>query len=148
MLNDVVDLLAQEKALPESNKDHALTGKYVEFRECHIKPDWLLIYRVEWNRRLLNSCSLEQVLTPISSISKSLLAGWLLLLFDKLSTHSYPVYYATLYLYENASNIGTKPASPYITGGKNRKERRSLLLVSFTKQDIREFCPSLSVISI
>ena len=47
LLNDVVDLLAQEKALPESNKDHALTSKYAAFRECHIKPDWLLIYRVE-----------------------------------------------------------------------------------------------------
>lgn len=47
LLNDVVDLLAQEKALPESNKDHALAGKYAAFRECHIKPDWLLIYRVE-----------------------------------------------------------------------------------------------------
>ncbi|MBY0585073.1 type II toxin-antitoxin system YafQ family toxin [Murdochiella sp. Marseille-P8839] len=47
LLNDVVDLLAQEKAFPESNKDHALTGKYAAFRECHIKPDWLLIYRVE-----------------------------------------------------------------------------------------------------
>lgn len=47
LLKDVVDLLAQEKPLPESNKDHALTGKYAAFRECHIKPDWLLIYRVE-----------------------------------------------------------------------------------------------------
>ena len=47
LLKDVVDLLAQEKALPDSNKDHALTGKYAAFRECHIKPDWLLIYRVE-----------------------------------------------------------------------------------------------------
>lgn len=47
LLKGVVDLLAQEKPLPESNKDHALTGKYAAFRECHIKPDWLLIYRVE-----------------------------------------------------------------------------------------------------
>lgn len=47
LLNDVVDLLAQEKVLPERNKDHALTGKYAAFRECHSKPDWLLIYRVE-----------------------------------------------------------------------------------------------------
>ena len=46
LLNDVVDLLAQEKVLPERNKDHALIGKYAAFRECHIKPDWLLIYRV------------------------------------------------------------------------------------------------------
>lgn len=47
LLKGVVDLLAQEKPLPESNKDHALTGKYAAFRECYIKPDWLLIYRVE-----------------------------------------------------------------------------------------------------
>lgn len=47
LLNDIVDLLAEEKPLPERNRDHDLTGDYAGFRECHIQPDWLLIYRVE-----------------------------------------------------------------------------------------------------
>ena len=33
--------------LPDKNKDHALTGNWVGHRECHILPDWLLIYRIE-----------------------------------------------------------------------------------------------------
>ena len=34
-------------ALPEKYRDHALTGEWRGFRECHIQPNWLLIYRVE-----------------------------------------------------------------------------------------------------
>lgn len=45
-LRDIVNLLASEKALDEKYRDHALTGNYRGFRECHIEPDWLLIYRV------------------------------------------------------------------------------------------------------
>lgn len=40
-------LLVEEKPLPTRCKDHKLTGNYVERRECHIAPDWLLVYRVE-----------------------------------------------------------------------------------------------------
>ena len=43
----MVDLLAMGQPLPERNRDHALTGDWVGHRECHIQPDWLLIYRVE-----------------------------------------------------------------------------------------------------
>ena len=32
-------------ALPEKNKDHQLTGNYSGYRECHIEPDWLLVYK-------------------------------------------------------------------------------------------------------
>jgi mRNA interferase YafQ len=39
-------LLNQEK-LPAKNRDHALTGNYTDRRECHIEPDWLLIYKLE-----------------------------------------------------------------------------------------------------
>ena len=39
--------LQREQALPSANRDHALTGNYAGNRECHIQPDWLLIYRVE-----------------------------------------------------------------------------------------------------
>ena len=35
------------KALPEKHKDHALTGNWFGHRECHVLPDWLLIYRIE-----------------------------------------------------------------------------------------------------
>ena len=47
LLEDVIAKLAMGEALPESNRDHALTGDWKGFRECHILPDWLLIYRIE-----------------------------------------------------------------------------------------------------
>jgi len=40
-----VSLLAEDKPLPERNRDHALAGEWHDFRECHLKPDLLLIYR-------------------------------------------------------------------------------------------------------
>ena len=43
-LNDIIQKLINNEALPEKNKDHALKGDYVGFRECHITPDWILIY--------------------------------------------------------------------------------------------------------
>jgi mRNA interferase YafQ len=47
LLQEVVTLLAEGKTLPEKNKDHALTGNWIGHRECHILPDWLLVYRIE-----------------------------------------------------------------------------------------------------
>lgn len=47
LLERVIMLLAAGETLPEKNKDHALTGNWVGHRECHILPDWLLVYRVE-----------------------------------------------------------------------------------------------------
>ena len=47
LLDDVIDRLRQGRALEEKYRDHALTGNYAGFRECHIKPDWLLIYLIE-----------------------------------------------------------------------------------------------------
>ena len=47
LLKEVITLLAMGKTLPEKYKDHALTGNWSEHRECHIQPDWLLIYRIE-----------------------------------------------------------------------------------------------------
>lgn len=46
-LNSIVDQLAAQPPLPDKNRDHALTGDYIGFRECHIRPDWLLVYRVD-----------------------------------------------------------------------------------------------------
>ncbi len=37
--------LANDETLPERFCDHALSGEWKDFRDCHIKPDWLLIYR-------------------------------------------------------------------------------------------------------
>jgi mRNA interferase YafQ len=47
LLDEVVDLLRQGKQLDERYRDHALTGNFTGFRECHIKPDWLLVYLIE-----------------------------------------------------------------------------------------------------
>lgn len=47
LLDEVVNKLANGEELPERNRDHALTGNYKGCRECHIKPDWLLIYQIE-----------------------------------------------------------------------------------------------------
>ena len=49
LLAAVIDTLATPETLPLENRDHALTGNYNRHRECHIQPDWLLIYRIEGN---------------------------------------------------------------------------------------------------
>ena len=46
LLEKVTELLANQKPLPEKNRDHQLSGDYAGCRECHITPDWLLIYEV------------------------------------------------------------------------------------------------------
>ncbi|WP_278849616.1 type II toxin-antitoxin system YafQ family toxin [Megamonas funiformis] len=46
-LQKVIEILAEEKTLPAKYKDHSLTGIYQDFRECHILPDWLLIYHID-----------------------------------------------------------------------------------------------------
>lgn len=47
LLNSVVEKLMHGLTLDEKYRDHALKGEYVNFRECHLKPDWLLIYLIE-----------------------------------------------------------------------------------------------------
>ncbi len=46
-LRVVLDRLCSEERLEERYRDHALTGGYAGFRECHIRPDWLLVYAVD-----------------------------------------------------------------------------------------------------
>ena len=46
-LEEVLNLLIQEKTLPQKYLDHPLIGDYAGHRECHITPDWLLIYKIE-----------------------------------------------------------------------------------------------------
>ena len=45
-LYTVVEMLAEGETLPERYRDHNLTGNWRGFRECHIRPNWLLIYKV------------------------------------------------------------------------------------------------------
>lgn len=47
LLAHVIKKLAAGEQLPERNKDHVLVGDYAGCRECHITPDWLLIYEVQ-----------------------------------------------------------------------------------------------------
>ena len=47
LMDDVVTKLSKGEKLPEKKKDHALIGNYVGKRECHITPDWLLIYEID-----------------------------------------------------------------------------------------------------
>ncbi len=53
LLDYVVSKLADSVQLEERFKDHALTGNYSGFRECHIRPEWLLIYRINENELML-----------------------------------------------------------------------------------------------
>lgn len=46
-LDDTIRMLANEAPLPQKYCDHALSGNFKGFRECHVEPDWLLIYAVE-----------------------------------------------------------------------------------------------------
>ena len=52
-LTDVIDLLQAGKELPPTYHDHSLSGDYAGFRECHINPDWLLVYYVQADRLVL-----------------------------------------------------------------------------------------------
>lgn len=47
LLEAVIDTLLAEEPLAAKHKDHALSGDYAGFRECHILPDWLLVYRIK-----------------------------------------------------------------------------------------------------
>ena len=53
LLEDINAKLALGESLPEKNRDHALSGNWNGYRECHILPDWLLIYKLEDNVLIL-----------------------------------------------------------------------------------------------
>ena len=46
LLQKAIDTLRIPAPLPEKNRDHLLTGDYIGCRECHIQPNWLLIYQI------------------------------------------------------------------------------------------------------
>ena len=52
-LHAVVARLREGLPLPPTNRDHALTGDYIGHRECHIAPDWLLVYKIHANLLIL-----------------------------------------------------------------------------------------------
>lgn len=53
LLADIIKKLSQGEPLPESNRDHALSGNFSGCRECHIAPDWLLIYEISNDELIL-----------------------------------------------------------------------------------------------
>lgn len=55
LLEKILNTLLEEKPLNKAHKDHALSGDYLGFRECHIMPDWLLIYAVSKSDLILTA---------------------------------------------------------------------------------------------
>ena len=55
LLEKVLDTLLRQETLDQKHKDHALTGNYIGFRECHIQPDWLLIYAISESELILTA---------------------------------------------------------------------------------------------
>ena len=53
LLEEVIDRLAAGETLAPKYRDHKLTGDYGGFRECHIAPDWLLVYQIREKELLL-----------------------------------------------------------------------------------------------
>ena len=54
-LTDTLNLLANQEPMPERYKDHQLSGNLKDFRECHIEPDWLLMYQIFENKLTLSA---------------------------------------------------------------------------------------------
>ncbi len=46
-MEEIIQKLVRGEQSPEKNKDHSLSGDYIGCRECHITPDWLLIYEID-----------------------------------------------------------------------------------------------------
>ena len=53
-MESIVTKIQHLKELPVKNRDHVLTGEWNGFRECHIEPDWLLIYKLDEANSLLH----------------------------------------------------------------------------------------------
>ena len=54
LLDNVVNKLQNGEKLPDSNRDHALSGDWIGYRECHIQPDWLLVYKISDEKLVLS----------------------------------------------------------------------------------------------
>ena len=55
LLDDIVQTLREQKPLDPKHRDHALTGDFAGFRECHIQPDWLLMYLIDGENLILTA---------------------------------------------------------------------------------------------
>ena len=55
ILKEVLQMLREEQLLEEKYRDHALTGDYIGFRECHVQPDWLLVYAISKEKLILTA---------------------------------------------------------------------------------------------
>lgn len=54
-LEAVLNCLLEEQTLDPKHRDHALVGNYIGFRECHIEPDWLLVYAIDKGQLILTA---------------------------------------------------------------------------------------------
>ena len=54
ILDEIVEKLAREEKLDAKHRDHALKGEWLGYRECHITPDWLLVYKIKDNELILS----------------------------------------------------------------------------------------------
>ncbi|WP_083823481.1 type II toxin-antitoxin system YafQ family toxin [Olsenella sp. oral taxon 809] len=52
-LRTVLESLSNEETLEKRYRDHALVGRYIGFRECHVRPDWLLVYSIDRDALIL-----------------------------------------------------------------------------------------------
>ena len=52
-LRAVIEMLLAEEPLPPRLKDHPLSGSWAGFRDCHVEPDWVLIYQIDGDRLIL-----------------------------------------------------------------------------------------------
>lgn len=77
-LKEIIILLANGEPLPPKNKDHQLKGNYKGHRECHIEPDWLLIYKIQDDMLILTlvrtgshrSCSICKNYSPVNRFTR------------------------------------------------------------------------------
>lgn len=53
LLDDIISSLANQEELDPKYKDHPLSGNWKSFMECHIRPDWLLLYKIENDKLIL-----------------------------------------------------------------------------------------------
>ena len=53
LLKDVITILANGEQLPSKHNNHYLSGNYAGYQECHVEPDWLLIYKTTESRLVL-----------------------------------------------------------------------------------------------
>jgi mRNA interferase YafQ len=54
-LTDTLNMLSSKQPMPEKYKDHPLKGEMKGYRECHIEPDWLLVYQIIEDKLILSA---------------------------------------------------------------------------------------------